>query len=235
MPRADATGRASRALGLDLTRRFGDGSVDGRPRAERSPSPGLTDELVRRTARHPRRRRGLGDRPVVPRDGGRVRRGARAVRRKIGQLPGDQAPVRGDAGDGRVRHRRGVGRRLGRLHATTSSGRSPPTWPAPSPSTARSATPRPASRCSAASASRSSTTRTSTCAGRPPCAACSASPDAFAGVAGRAGDGRERRRVEVDLGGRDDAVRADVRRVVAAIAALPGRPAASRPGRRPAT
>jgi len=47
------------------------------------------------------------------------------------------------------------------------------------------------------------------------------SPDAFAwSLAGRAAAGA-RRRVEVDLDGRDDAVRADVRSVVTAIAALP--------------
>ena len=49
---------------------------------------------------------------------------------------------------------------------TTTSGRSPPTSPRSPASTARSTTPRPASRCSAASASPTSTTPTSTCAGR---------------------------------------------------------------------
>ncbi len=64
-------------------------------------------------ARHLRRGGGRRRRAVVPRDGRRVRQGAGAVRQADRRLPGHQAPVRRDARDGRVGHRRGLGRRLG--------------------------------------------------------------------------------------------------------------------------
>ena len=100
------------ALDPDLTRR----SSLGRPATAARPCvAGLTDELVRRTCRHPGRRRGVRGRALVPGHGGRVRRRARAVRPEDRGVPGDQAPVRRDAGDRRVGHRGRVGRRLGRV------------------------------------------------------------------------------------------------------------------------
>ncbi len=63
--------------------------------------------------RHPGRRRGVRDRPVVPGDRRGVRPGARAVRTEDRQLPGGQAPVRRDARDRRGRHRGRLGRGRG--------------------------------------------------------------------------------------------------------------------------
>ena len=174
-----------------------------RPRAarRRDLTPGANPDLTRRTSlarprrrrghHRPRpdarpaaparrdagRRRGVGCRPVVPGHGRGVRRRARAVRQEDRRLPGDQAPVRGDARDQRVGHGRGVGRRLGGHRRPGAAAR------------VRRArrrrrllrrrgrrSPRTASRSSAGSGSPSSTTPTSTCAARSRCAAWSARP-----------------------------------------------------------
>ena len=88
----------------------------------------LTDELLRRTADHVRRRRGRRCGPLVPRHRGRLREGARAVRGEDRVLPGDQAPVRADARDDLVDRGGRLGRRVGRPprpppRSTTRSGR----------------------------------------------------------------------------------------------------------------
>ena len=110
---------------------------------------------------------------------GRLRQGARAVRQADRQLPGRQAPVRGDAvprraGRGRRRRRRARPQRT--PIRTSSPSRRP--WPRASASPPRRPTSRTASRCSAASAAPGSTTRTCTCAGRMPSAGSSAAPSA---------------------------------------------------------
>ena len=92
----------------DLTRRTSHRRPD-RARRHRGPRPRAGAAACAR--RHAGRRRGIGRRAVVPRHGGGVRRRARAVRQEDRRLPGDQAPVRGDARDQRVGHRRGLGRR----------------------------------------------------------------------------------------------------------------------------
>ena len=77
-------------------------------RARRRPDPALRRRTggAGRAARpgppydgHPRRRRGVRRRALVPGDRGRLRQGARAVRPEDRRLPGGQAPVRGDARD----------------------------------------------------------------------------------------------------------------------------------------
>ena len=85
----------------------------GRPADAASPVPGLTARAGPSYGGDVRRRRGLRRGPLVPGHRGRVRQGARAVRQADRQLPGGQAPVRRDAGDRRGGDRRGLGRRAG--------------------------------------------------------------------------------------------------------------------------
>ena len=101
---------ATPELGIDLTRRYGAVRRAGRPSRA---------TLVRRTYRHPGRRRGRRRRALVPGDGGRLRQGARAVRPEDRRLPGGQAPLRRDAGDlpRRSPPRRGTWRRSARQRA----------------------------------------------------------------------------------------------------------------------
>ena len=111
----------------DLTRRTSIGDAV-RARGNGGPRPHAGAAALARG--HPRRRRGLRSRPVVPRHSRGVRRGARAVRPEDRRLPGDQAPVRGDARDQRVASPRPRGtppvRSPTTIPCSTSSRRSSP-------------------------------------------------------------------------------------------------------------
>ena len=109
------------AIGLDLSRRFGTVEVDvSAPGVV--PVEWLEAELVHRAVVTYAAAEAAGAGPLVPPDRGRLRQGARAVRAEDRRLPGDQAPVRGDAGDRRGGHGRGLGRRLDRLRAWRTAG-----------------------------------------------------------------------------------------------------------------
>ena len=90
--------------------------------------------------------------------------------KKIGAFQAIKHLCARDARDQRVRHRRRLGRGLGRRPTSVgAAGVRRRSSPGRSASTAPSRSPRTASRCSAGSASPSSTTPTSTCAAPSPC------------------------------------------------------------------
>ncbi len=107
----------------------------------------------------------VGGAQKVPRDGGRVRQGPRAVRPPDRLVPGHQAQVRRHAARGRVGQVGRLLRRVVRRRAERRAARRWPRWPRPTARRRTSTPPPRTSRSTAASASPGSTRRTCTSSG----------------------------------------------------------------------